>query len=88
MDIATNFNAPTAKGRPKVIKIRDGTEVAARLGVLRVQAVRGYWADIRCSGAALYGTGDVSGDHFPSGRARMGHSPGCEGQAGWNVRGR
>jgi hypothetical protein len=27
MDIAT-FNAPTAKGRPKAIKTRDGTEVA------------------------------------------------------------
>jgi hypothetical protein len=37
MDIAP-FNAPVSvKGRAKVIKIRDGTEVAAR--VLRLQTV-------------------------------------------------
>jgi hypothetical protein len=30
MYIATTFNATTAKGQPKVIKTRDGTDVAAR----------------------------------------------------------
>jgi hypothetical protein len=35
MDIAT-FNAPAAKGRPQVIKIRDGTEVAARYFVYKL----------------------------------------------------
>jgi hypothetical protein len=54
MDIAT-FNAPTAKGRPKVIKIRDGTEVAARYFVYKLyEATDGHpmqWA-------ALYGMGE------------------------------
>jgi hypothetical protein len=30
MSIATTFNATTAKRPPKVIKTRDGTDVAAR----------------------------------------------------------
>jgi hypothetical protein len=30
MPAGTPFNAPTAKGRSRVIKIRDGTDVAAR----------------------------------------------------------
>ena len=55
MDIATNFNAPSAKGRPKVIKIRDGTEVAARYFVYKLyEAADGHplqWA-------ALYGIGE------------------------------
>jgi hypothetical protein len=55
MDIATNFNAPTAKGRPKVIKIRDGTEVAARYFVYKLYEATGghpmQWA-------ALYGMGE------------------------------
>jgi hypothetical protein len=55
MDIATNFNAPSAKGRPKVIKIRDGTEVAARYFVYKLyEAADGHpmqWA-------ALYGMGE------------------------------
>jgi hypothetical protein len=54
MDIAT-FNAPAAKGRPKVIKIRDGTEVAARYFVYKLyEATDGHpmqWA-------ALYGMGE------------------------------
>ena len=41
MDIATNFNAPTAKRRPKVIKIRDGTEVAARYFVYKLYEATG-----------------------------------------------
>ena len=36
MSIATSFNAATAKGRPKVIKIRDGIDVAARYFVYRL----------------------------------------------------
>jgi hypothetical protein len=40
MDIAT-FNAPAAKGRPKVIKIRDGTEVAARYFVYKLYEATG-----------------------------------------------
>ena len=32
----TTFNAPTAKGRPKVIKSRDGTDVAARYFVYKL----------------------------------------------------
>ena len=41
MDTAT-FNAPTAKGRPKAIKTRDGTEVAARYFVYKLyEATRG-----------------------------------------------
>jgi hypothetical protein len=55
MDIATNFNAPTAKGRPKVVKIRDGTEVAARYFVYKLYEATGghpmQWA-------ALYGMGE------------------------------
>ena len=35
MDI-TPFNAPASKGRPKVIKIRDGTDVAARYFVYKL----------------------------------------------------
>jgi hypothetical protein len=54
MDIAT-FNAPTAKGLPKVIKIRDGTEVAARYFVYKLyEASDGHpmqWA-------ASYGMGE------------------------------
>ena len=40
MDIVT-FNAPAAKGRPKVIKIRDGTEVAARYFVYKLSEATG-----------------------------------------------
>jgi hypothetical protein len=36
MSIATTFNATTAKGRAKVIRIRDGTEVAARYFVYKL----------------------------------------------------
>src|SRR5260370_27082488 len=43
MPIATPFNAPAAKGRPKVIKIRDGTDVAARYLVCKL-----YDATCRC----------------------------------------
>ena len=41
MPIATPFNAPTAKGTPKVIKIRDGTDVAARYFVYKVYDATG-----------------------------------------------
>ena len=41
MSIATSFNAPAAKGRPKVIKIRDGTEVAARYFVYKLYEATG-----------------------------------------------
>ena len=54
MPIATPFNAPTAKGQPKVIKIRDGTEVAARYFVYKLYDATGgqpmQWG-------ALYGIG-------------------------------
>ena len=36
MSIATTFNATTAKGPPKVIKTRDGTDVAARYFVYKL----------------------------------------------------
>ena len=41
MPIATPFNAPAAKGRPKVIKIRDGTDVAARYLVYKLYDATG-----------------------------------------------
>jgi hypothetical protein len=41
MPIATPFNAPTAKGPLKVIKIRDGTEVAARYFVYKLYEATG-----------------------------------------------
>jgi len=36
MSIATTFNATTAKRTPKVIKTRDGTDVAARYFVYKL----------------------------------------------------
>ena len=36
MSIGTPFNAPTAKGRSRVIKIHDGTDVAARYFVYKL----------------------------------------------------
>jgi hypothetical protein len=36
MPTGTPFNAPAAKGRPKAIKIRDGTDVAARYFVYKL----------------------------------------------------
>ena len=36
MPTGTPFNAPTAKGRSRVIKIRDGTDVAARYFVYKL----------------------------------------------------
>jgi hypothetical protein len=36
MSIATTFNATTAKGPPKVIKTRDGTDVASRYFVYKL----------------------------------------------------
>jgi hypothetical protein len=53
MDIAT-FHAPAAKGRPKVIKIRDGTEAARYFVYKLYEAADGHpmqWA-------ALYGMGE------------------------------
>jgi hypothetical protein len=41
MPIATPFNVPAAKGRPKVIKIRDGTDVAARYLVYKLYDATG-----------------------------------------------
>jgi pyruvate carboxylase len=41
MPIATPFNAPAVKGRPKVIKIRDGTDVAARYLVYKLYDATG-----------------------------------------------
>jgi hypothetical protein len=41
MPIATPFHAPAAKGRPKVIKIRDGTDVAARYLVYKLYDATG-----------------------------------------------
>jgi hypothetical protein len=41
MPITTPFNAPAAKRRPKVIKIRDGTDVAARYLVYRLYDATG-----------------------------------------------
>jgi hypothetical protein len=54
MDIAT-FNAPAAKGRPKVIKIRDGTEVAARYFVYKLYEATG---GNPMQSAPLYGIGE------------------------------
>jgi hypothetical protein len=39
--ISRPFNAPAAKGRPKVIKIRDGTEVAERYFVYKLYEATG-----------------------------------------------
>ena len=41
MPIATPFNAPAAKGRPKAIKIRDGTDAAARYLVYKLYDATG-----------------------------------------------
>jgi len=41
MSIATTFNATTAKGPPKVIKTRDGTDVAARYFVYKLYEATG-----------------------------------------------
>jgi hypothetical protein len=41
MPTGTPFNAPTAKGRSRVIKIRDGTDVAARYFVYKLYEVTG-----------------------------------------------
>jgi hypothetical protein len=41
MPIATPFNASAAKGRPKVIKIRDGTDMAARYLVYKLYDATG-----------------------------------------------
>jgi hypothetical protein len=42
MPTGTPFNAPIAKGRSRVIKIRDGTDVAARYFVYKIyDATRG-----------------------------------------------
>jgi hypothetical protein len=41
MYIATTFNATTAKGQPKVIKTRDGTDVAARYFVYKLYEATG-----------------------------------------------
>jgi hypothetical protein len=55
MSIGTPFNAPTAKGRSRVIKIRDGTDVAARYFVYKLyEATGGY----PMQSAALYGIGE------------------------------
>jgi hypothetical protein len=54
MDIAT-FIAPAAKGRPKVIKIRDGTEVAARYFVYKLYGATDRQA---MQWATLYGLGE------------------------------
>jgi hypothetical protein len=55
MYIATTFNATTAKGQPKVIKTRDGTDVAARYFVYKLyEATDGQpmqWT-------AMYGMGE------------------------------
>jgi hypothetical protein len=55
MSIGTPFNAPTAKGRSRVLKIRDGTDVAARYFVYKLyEATDGQpmqWA-------TLYGLGE------------------------------
>jgi hypothetical protein len=56
MDI-TPSNAPTAKGRPKVVKTRDGTDVAARYFVYKLyEATDGR--PMQC--ATLYGLGESS----------------------------
>ena len=41
MYIATTFNATTAKGQPKVIKTRDGTDVAAMYFVYKLYEATG-----------------------------------------------
>jgi hypothetical protein len=58
------FNATKTKDQSKVIKTRDGTDVAARYFVYKT--VRGY----RQTAATVAGPawdGRVSGDHFPGG---------------------
>ena len=41
MPTGTPFNAPTAKGRSRVIKIRDGIDVAARYFVYKLYEATG-----------------------------------------------
>jgi hypothetical protein len=41
MPTGTPFNAPIAKGRSRVIKIRDGTDVAARYFVYKIYDATG-----------------------------------------------
>jgi hypothetical protein len=41
MPTGTPFNAPIAKGRSRVIKIRDGTDVAARYFVYKIYEATG-----------------------------------------------
>jgi hypothetical protein len=55
MSIATSFNAPTAKGRPKVIKFRDGINVAARYFVYKLSEATDRQP---MEGATLYGLGE------------------------------
>ena len=64
MPIATPFNAPTAKGPPKVIKIRDGTEVAARYFVYKLYDTTGGHP-MQWRGPAW--DGGVSSDDFQGG---------------------
>jgi hypothetical protein len=54
VDIAT-FNAPAAKGRSRVIKIRDGTDVAARYFVYKLYEATDGQPMRR---ATLYGLGE------------------------------
>jgi len=50
------FNISTIKGRPKVVKTGDGTDVAARYFVYKT--VRGLLADSRCNWQLLHGMGE------------------------------
>jgi hypothetical protein len=58
---ATPFNAPTAKGRPKVIKTREGIDVAARYFVYKLYDATGgqpmQWR-------VLYGMGESAATIF------------------------
>ena len=69
------FIIPKSKG--KSLKTIGAIDVAARYFVYKLYEATGrqpmQWA------AAW--TARVSGDHFPGGEARLGHSPGREGQA-------
>ena len=56
------FHIPKAKA--KVVKARDGADVAARYFVYKLyEATGGY----PMQSAALYGIGELSDDHFPGG---------------------
>ncbi len=74
MDTAT-FNAPTAKGRPKAIKTRDGTEVAARYFVYKLYEATGgqpmQWQVLFGMGESAATRHESLRSHPPPDRSRL-----------------